>query len=405
MTDSLLTRLTSIVKPSTLADIATQMGVPEQTAARGLALSCATVFGAMANRSGDRSAMQQILDTASRIPSDTIVNGVSAGELTDPASPMMSTARGFLSSLFGGIPTWAVDLISGETGLRSGAAASMLAVGAHAMLSFISSRVRDEGMTASSLSNLLNTEAPGLFKQLPPSFNNAFRSHFADIPATARTVTTSAVTDRPVRKERSYTPWVATAAILAAALWLGLRNSGPIAPPPPDQAVGTAGTVGTSGTIGMPDLGRFVPRTLPNGTSIMIPERGVENRLLTFIVSPQRPDQTTWFDFDRLLFDPGSATLEPQSDDQLRAVAAILKAHPNAYVKIGAYTDNVGDPADNLRLSEERAANVRTQLISLGVEPGRLEAEGYGETHPVADNSTEGGRAMNRRISMLITQK
>jgi OmpA-OmpF porin, OOP family len=401
MTDSLLTRLTSIVKPSTLADIATQMGVPEQTAARGLALSTATVFGAMANRSGDRSAMQQILDTASRIPSDTIVNGVSAGELTDPASPMMSTARGFLSSLFGGIPTWAVDLISGETGLRSGAAASMLAVGAHAVLSFINGRVRDEGMTASSLSSLLNNEAPALFKQLPPSFSNAFRSHFADIPATARTVTTSAVTDRPVRKERSYTPWVATAAILAAALWLGLRNSGPIEPPP-EQPVGT---VGTSGTVGMPDLGRFVPRTLPNGTSIMIPERGVENRLLTFIVSPQRPDTTTWFDFDRLLFETGSATLEPQSDDQLRAVAAILKAHPNAYVKIGAYTDNVGDPADNLKLSEERAANVRAQLISLGVEPGRLEAEGYGEAHPVADNSTEGGRAMNRRISMLVTQK
>src|SRR5215831_4826204 len=367
MADSLLNRLTSIVKPSTLADIATQMGVPEQTAARGLALSSATVFGAMANRSGDRGAMQQILDTASRIPSDTIVNGVSSGQLTDPASPMMSTARAFLSSLFGGIPTWAVDLIGGETGLRSGAAASMLALGAQAMLSFISGRVRDEGMTASSLSNFLSSETPALLSMLPPSFTNAFRTHFANIPATARTVTPSAVTDRPVRRERSYTPWVATAAILAAALWLGLRNHGTIAPPPP--AIPPVGTVGTAGTVNTPDLGRFVPRTLPNGTSILIPERGVENRMLAFIDSPQQPDRTTWFDFDRLVFDTGSATLEPQSDDQLRAVAAILKAHPNTYVKIGGYTDNVGDPAENLRLSEQRAANVKAQLISLGVEP------------------------------------
>ena len=145
MADSLLNQLTSIVKPSTLADIATQMGVPEQTASRGLALSAATVLGAMANRSGDRGAMQQIIDTASRIPSDTIANGVSSGQLTDPASSMMSTARGFLSSLFGGIPTWAVDLIGGETGLRSGAAASMLALGSHAVLNFISGRVRDTG--------------------------------------------------------------------------------------------------------------------------------------------------------------------------------------------------------------------------------------------------------------------
>src|SRR5215468_3024097 len=189
MADSLLNQLTSIVKPSTLADIATQMGVPEQAAARGLALSSATVFGAMANRSGDRGAMQQIIDTAVHTPSDAITSGVSSGQLTDPASPMMSTARGFLSSLFGGIPSWAVDLISGETGLRSGAAASMLAVGAHTVLNFIANRVRDTGMTASSLSSLLNTETPALFRQLPPSFSNAFRTHFAEIPGTARPAT------------------------------------------------------------------------------------------------------------------------------------------------------------------------------------------------------------------------
>jgi OmpA-OmpF porin, OOP family len=400
MADSLLNRLTSIVKPSTLTEIATQLGVPDQTVSRGLALSSATVFGAMANKSGDRGAMQQIVDVASRMPSDMIANGVSSGQLTDPTSPMLSTARGFMSSLFGGIPTWAVDLIGGETGLRAGAATSMLALGAHAVLSFIGGRVRNEGMTANSLSGFLSSEAPGLVNQLPASFSNAFKSHFNDIPAT-RTVTDTVVTDhRGVRRERSYTPWLATAAILAGALWLGLRNNESTIPPVPDIPL-----VGTSGTIAAPDLGRFLPRTLVDGVSIVIPERGVENRLLAFIASGQSPDSTTWFDFDRLLFDTGSATLQPQSDDQLRAVAAILKANPSAHLKIGGYTDNIGSPADNLRLSEARAVNVRTQLISLGVEPYRLEAEGYGETHPVEDNATESGRAMNRRISMLVTQK
>ena len=139
---------------------------------------------------------------------------------------------------------------------------------------------------------------------------------------------------------------------------------------------------------------------------VTVPERGVENRLLAFIVDTSRvPDTTTWFDFDRLLFNTGSATLQPQSKDQLRDIAAILKAHPNAHVKIGGYTDNVGSAADNLTLSQERADNVRAQLVSMGVDPSHLSAEGYGEQHPVADNSTESGRAMNRRISMLVTQK
>jgi len=74
-------------------------------------------------------------------------------------------------------------------------------------------------------------------------------------------------------------------------------------------------------------------------------------------------------------------------------------------VKIGGYTDNVGSAASNLALSQERADSVRSQLVSMGVDADRLTAEGYGEEHPVGDNSTDAGRAMNRRISMLVTQK
>ena len=391
MGDSLLARLTSIVTPSTLAEIGAQLDVRPQAVSRGLALSSATVFGALANRSSDRGAMQHVIDVASRIPSDLIASGVSTGQLIDPASSLLSTARVFLGWLFDGIPTWAVDLIGGETGLRTGAATSMLALGAHAVLNFIGKQVREERLTAGSLAGLVDSEAPSMFTQLPASFNSAFTAHFMEIPATVR---------RTVRTERSYTPWVATAAILAAALWIGLRSQKTIAPPPPDVAV-----VGTSGVVAAPDLGRFMTRPLVNGASILIPEHGVENRLLAFVVSNQLPDTTSWFDFDRLQFDMGSATLKPQSDDQLRAVAAILKAHSNVHVKIGGYTDNVGDPADNQRLSEDRAANVRAQLVLLGVEPDRIEAEGYGDANPVANNATEAGRAANRRISMLVTQK
>jgi len=146
--------------------------------------------------------------------------------------------------------------------------------------------------------------------------------------------------------------------------------------------------------------------TLPDGTTIHIPERGVESRLLAFIKDPAHtPDKTSWFDFDRLLFDTGSASLQPQSTEQLSNIAAILKAYPAVHLTIGGYTDNTGNAAQNLKLSQNRADSVVDQLEKSGIARGRLVAKGYGDEHPVADNSTEDGRALNRRISMLVTAK
>jgi outer membrane protein OmpA-like peptidoglycan-associated protein len=137
-----------------------------------------------------------------------------------------------------------------------------------------------------------------------------------------------------------------------------------------------------------------------------IPKFGIENKLLSFIQDSSKPvDDSTWFNFDRLLFDTGKATLQPSSEEQLNNIAEILKAYPNVHVKIGGYTDNTGDPAANQTLSEARAKNVMDALVGKGVDASRLESAGYGDQHPVADNSTEEGRAQNRRISLLVTQK
>ncbi len=158
--------------------------------------------------------------------------------------------------------------------------------------------------------------------------------------------------------------------------------------------------------LGATQLGNFVDRTLPGNVKLSVPQLGVESRLLVFIQDPSKQvDNLTWFDFDRLTFDTDSAQLRPESQEQLRNIAAILKAYPNVYIKIGGYTDNTGDPRHNLKLSQDRADRVVDELISLGVEPFRLDSEGYGDQHPVADNSTEAGRAKNRRISIRVTQK
>ena len=176
------------------------------------------------------------------------------------------------------------------------------------------------------------------------------------------------------------------------------------APTPPPAAVKPAVDAATKAI--MDKLGKFMATKLPNGVELNLPEFGVEKKLIAFIEDKNKPvDKTTWFSFDRLDFETGSAALKPTSAEQLKNIAEIMKAYPKVALKIGGYTDNTGKADANLKLSQKRAESTMQELVKLGVDTKRLEAQGYGEKYPVADNSTEEGRAKNRRIDLRVTSK
>jgi K(+)-stimulated pyrophosphate-energized sodium pump len=131
----------------------------------------------------------------------------------------------------------------------------------------------------------------------------------------------------------------------------------------------------------------------------------IETGLIRFIKSDEAIAKNKWFDFDRLTFETGKATLKAESQEQLGNIAQILKAFPNVNLKIGGYTDNTGNADANLKLSKERAEMVEDELVKLGINDDRLDAEGYGDQYPIGDNTTDAGRAKNRRISVRVTQK
>ena len=117
----------------------------------------------------------------------------------------------------------------------------------------------------------------------------------------------------------------------------------------------------------------------------------------------QRRDDSLLVNFSsQLLFDTGASQLQPGAYDRLRTLATTLKNYPQSQVIIKGHTDSTGDNARNQRLSEDRADRVRTFLISEGVQSSRISAIGFGETMPVASNSTEAGRAQNRRVEVEI---
>jgi OOP family OmpA-OmpF porin len=99
-------------------------------------------------------------------------------------------------------------------------------------------------------------------------------------------------------------------------------------------------------------------------------------------------------------FDSDKDTLRPESRTILDDVAASLMEWPDIRVEIQGHTDSTASAAHNLDLSNRRAQSVSAYLVSKGISASRLEAKGYGEDHPIADNKTKEGKQKNRRVEL-----
>jgi len=103
-----------------------------------------------------------------------------------------------------------------------------------------------------------------------------------------------------------------------------------------------------------------------------------------------------------LLFATDSASVRPDLQQDLRAVAANLREYPQSNIQVVGHTDSDGEASYNQALSERRANAVTDILIGAGVQPARLQAIGRGESQPVASNLTPEGKAQNRRVEIVI---
>jgi len=147
---------------------------------------------------------------------------------------------------------------------------------------------------------------------------------------------------------------------------------------------------------------------LPTGFEIKAAHEGLEERLVAYLEdSAKKVDKATWFDFDRLSFFIGDTKPDlNESKSQLEGVVAILKAYPQAKLKIGVFTDNVAPAVVSKKLSSARAQAVKDALITLGAEASRLSAQGYGPQYPECPaNDTPECQRMNRRVAAQVIAK
>ncbi len=424
MAASILDNLKQLINQGAVSSIAERLGENPQNVQRGLSAASTSILGGLANKTDNPVAMSQVFDLISK-------PGTGAGALADDVAlaregqqptELANLSSRFLADLFGERASLVNGVVSESSGLSGQSTASIMKFAAPLVLGFLGRHVRSGGLDVRSFTRLLADSKDEIMRAAPPGLASALGverprasvpEREAELQSDRRDASEDFSRREPIPEAKPGGRWLwptlATLAILAL-IW-GARSrshrapsidttsvaGGEVAPPSPAPAIAPpASTAPLAGATSV---------SLPNGTTLNVAPGGFESRVVGFLTDSSMHGDTTWFAFDRLNFESNSARLSSESDPQLDNVSKILQAYPNMHAKIGGFTDNTGSAAANMKLSADRANSVRAALIKDGVSASQITAKGYGAEHPIADNSTEEGRAQNRRIGLLIVKK
>jgi outer membrane protein OmpA-like peptidoglycan-associated protein len=149
-----------------------------------------------------------------------------------------------------------------------------------------------------------------------------------------------------------------------------------------------------------------------NGNQLNAFQGGLEEQMVSFLKTDGYKNaaddavlKDKWYNFDNVVFKTGSANQLEQGAEQLKNLAAILKAYPDAKLKVGGYTDKTGDEAVNKKISTQRAEFIKSELSKLGVGAQVISAEGYGSQYAKVDaKASDAERAVDRKMAVRFTK-
>ncbi len=436
MSNNLLDVLKEYVTPSLIAKASTTLGESDTAVAKAIGAILPTIMAGLSEKSTDNNGISSIFNLiADPKNNGTALNNlpglVGGGNLAhnDPKD----MGGNFLGAIFGDKMGNVISLIASFAGIKNASASALMGLGGPLVMSVLGKKVADEGLGVTSFSSMLSDHKERFAAAAPVGLPAALSAtNFSATQNNPSTSKNTASADKHTEENDSLLgkiwPWLLGALLLLSA-WYIFRGCNKKTDTqavvidttanttPTDNASNIADSLVNAGNANLDTtttvvdnvvatLGDFFKRKLSTGIELNIPQNGVENKLITFIEDKTKNvDKTTWFSFDRLKFETGKAILKPESKEQLQNIAELLKAYPQVELKLGGYSDSIGNKAANLKLSAQRANSVLDQLVQMGIDTKRLAAEGYGDQFPVADNATAEGREKNRRIDVRVTKK
>ena len=460
MSQNLLELVQHYFSGDTMRQTSTALGENESNIGTALRSILPLVLGGVLARSHQPGGSAELFGLANQAHSNGILGNLSSllgGLNVNSSAPatdggLLNKGAEMLRSVFGSHYTTAVEGISQQAGVRTSTTSSLMNMAVPVALGLLGKHTAQNHLDANGFGSYLNSQKgniTGALSSLPGGLGTVLAglglgatgmSNAASATAhnvggaisaaatrpgdavrhTARDVETAATTP-------SRWPWLLLLLAVLAALFYFMRGCNKEPETAASTTTETTLTDTTTSVAAAPapaaaagrydeasgnyiyDTGANADLTLPDGTVLNVGNNSFESRLFNFLNDANQTvsdDKTQgWMRLDRVYFNTGKSTLTAESQAQLKNLAAILKAFPNAAVKLGGYTDNKGAADMNLTLSADRANAARKAVLNSGIDAGRVTAEGYGQEHPIASNDTPEGRAQNRRVDVRVTKK
>ncbi len=330
---------------------------------------------------------------------------------------LLNKGAGLLSSLFGAKSDGITGLISNFAGVKSSTATSLLSMALPAVLGLIGKHSGAGG--ASAITSLLSNQKDNIAAAMPAGLNlssvlGGATSSVSNMASTAKAATTH-YAEEAVEKTgggamRFLLPLLLLAAAAMGAWYFFGKSKSDTTEHTPAVVTETAKDT-PAATVPPVMVGgkESLKVKLADGVEIDAFKGGVEDKLVAFLGTNWKALgadslKKIWYDFDNLNFDLGKSTITAESMGQVKNLAAILKAYPDAKIKVGGYTDKKGDAAGNKKLSQSRANAVIAALKGLGSNAAQLlGGEGYGsEFATVAAEASDEERRKDRRTAVSV---
>jgi outer membrane protein OmpA-like peptidoglycan-associated protein len=428
LTESLL----STINPNVIASASKYFGESPASTESGLRLAMSSVLAATSKlAASDGGAGLADLVKAHPVDGGTLGNLATLFSPGANGSSIIGSGQQLLGTLFGPRTTAVISTIESLAGIRNSSASSMLTMAAPIVMGFLARHQATEGLSTKALANQLVSERDSLARVLPDGVRTALgvgaplgaKARSQSAPLALGFAPAAVATAEPVVHR---TRWILPLAILLGLLVIGaflatrLRESPTL---PTQAAAPTVSTEAPTSTTQTPapaptteasassasaeaaaSRAESPPAAASAAQSLNLSPDSPGYELVTFLGRGSDAQLPKTFAFEGLNFLFNSTQLTAQSVPTVAALVKILNAYPNATVQLSGYTDSIGRPDANKKLSIDRANAVRDQLVSAGVAASRIATQGLGEANPIASNDTDEGRAKNRRLELTVTK-